>query len=115
MKPAAELEEVWLAHGDHENFFWRRGMSSSPITHASLQDHEDDWLLSGEGDGDRYGAESYFIWKLYTDEEKTKLWNAHGQKELYKWAHDLRRPIPIGADENAARLSFATIGPFDIA
>jgi hypothetical protein len=87
-------------------------LRSSPISLSDLEHHEACWLESA--DGDNYGGESYFIWRFYDDDEKQKLWDEHGQKTNYKWSPDLRRPIPIDADENDAINSFLTMGPFNI-
>jgi len=62
-----------------------------------------------------YGGDSYFIWHFYSDIEKTKLWNEHGDKELYHWEPLLRRPIPKGASVDVAMVAFTTHGPFNIA
>src|ERR1700730_3202896 len=52
-----QCEALWLAAGDPEKFFWRRGLDQ-PITRDELRDHENDWLFSAEGDGDNFGGES---------------------------------------------------------
>jgi hypothetical protein len=110
----SKSEALWLAHGDPEKFFWRPKMKH-PISMEDLANHETCWLESGEAGADLYGAESYFIWKHYSEDAKQTLWDDFGDKENYKWNADLRRPIPIDADENDAINSFLTSGPFNIA
>jgi hypothetical protein len=99
-------EALFAAHGNPETHFWRPGMDQ-PISISDLEHHEACWLESGEGDNDPYGAESYFIWKFYSDEERIELWETHGQKELYHWEPVLRRPIPKGASVDAAMVMFS--------
>jgi hypothetical protein len=98
-------EALWLAHGDEDKFFWRNGLKQ-PITLDELRDHENDWLFSAEGVGDNFGGQSYFVHTFYADDEKQKLWDDFGDKELYKWELLLRRPIPIGASVDAAMVAF---------
>jgi hypothetical protein len=106
-----QCEALWAAHGNPATHFWKPGMKQ-PITRDALHDHENEWLFSAQGDGDNFGAESYFVWKHFSDEEKQALWAQHPEPALYKWNADLRRPIPIDANENDAINSFLTIGPF---
>lgn len=104
-------EALWLAHGDEEKFFWRKGMRSSPITREELEDHEARWLTP---DNDPYGGESYFVHTYYSDNEKIALWRDFGDKENFQWEPVLRRPIPIGASIDSAMVAFTGIGPFNI-
>jgi hypothetical protein len=67
-----ELEALWLEHGDDSKLFWRRGMFR-PITKQDLKAEEDGWLLSAVDD--RYQLKSYFVFCLYTDDEKRTLWD----------------------------------------
>jgi len=101
---------LWAAHGNPETHFWRPGLDQ-PITRDELRDHEARWLTP---DNDNYGGESYFIWNHYGEAEKIALWNEFGSKELYHWEPILRRPIPKGANVDAAMVAFGTIGPFNI-
>jgi hypothetical protein len=102
-------EALWQAHGDDSKMFWRPGMRL-PITLEDLENHEACWLESGEGDNDLFGGDSYFIHTFYTSDERQKLWADFGDKALYKWTPELRRPIPINADWNAAINTFAGTG-----
>jgi hypothetical protein len=106
--------ELWSAHGNQETYFWRPKMYQ-PITREELEHHEACWLEAGAPDADDYGGNSYFIWEHYSEGEKKKLWDTHGQKELYHWEPVLRRPIPKGASVDAAMVAFTTMGPFNIA
>jgi len=105
--------ELWEAHGDDSKMFWRPGMDQ-PITREDLEHHEACWLEAGEAGADLYGGESRFVHTYYTSKERQALWDTFGDKALYKWNADLRRPIPISADENNAINSFLGNGPFDI-
>jgi hypothetical protein len=108
-------EALWLAHGNPDTHFWRRGLDL-PITLSELEHHEACWLESGAPDSnDACGGESYFIWNYYSDEEKQTLWNEHGDIESFHWEICLRRPIPKGASIDAAMVEFTTIGPWTIA
>ena len=105
---------LWSAHGNPETHFWRSGLDQ-PISMEDLEHHEACWLDSGEGDNDLYGGDSYFIHTYYTSDQRQKLWSEFGDKSLYHWTPELRRPIPIGADWNAAINTFAGSGlvPYD--
>jgi hypothetical protein len=109
-----QCEALWAAHGDQEKFFWRPKMKQ-PISMEDLEHHEACWLESAEGDGDRYGGDSYFVHTFFNEAEKIALWRDFGDKDLYHWELLLRRPIPIGASVDAAMVAFTTIGPFNIA
>ena len=102
-------------NGDHSRFFWRVGMRTPISITPDLEHHEACWLDSGEGDNDLYGGDSYFIHTYYTSDQRQKLWSEFGDKSLYHWTPELRRPIPIGADWNAAINTFAGSGlvPYD--
>jgi hypothetical protein len=65
-----ELAALFEEHGDTDSMFWRRDMSL-PITLEKLEAFEDAWLESGEDD--KYGFNSYFINKYYSDDEKQTL------------------------------------------
>lgn len=91
-KHTDELEALWNEYPD-EKMFWRPTMSQ-PITHEALAANEDGWLASGTDD--EYGANSYFIAKNYSDEEKQELWDERGDKSRYQWKPGMRRPEPIG-------------------
>jgi hypothetical protein len=105
-----QCEALWSAHGDEEKFFYRPGMRL-PISMEDLEHNEACWLTP---DNDNFGGESYFIWKFYDDDEKQKLWDDFGDKELYHFESCLRRPIPRGASVDAAMVAFTTNGPFNI-
>jgi len=102
-----KAETLWLAHGDPDKFFWKKGMRSSPITREELEDHEARWLTP---DNDEYGRDSFFVHHYYDDNEKTALWRDFGDKEQYHWETCLRRPIPIGASVDAAMVAFSGDG-----
>jgi hypothetical protein len=105
-----QCEALWLAHGNPETHFWRPKMNQ-PISMEDLEHHEACWLTP---DNDNFGGDSYFIWKHYSDDEKQKLWDDFGDKELYHFESCLRRPIPRGASVDAAMVAFTTNGPFNI-
>ena len=65
-KPDDELAPLWLAHGDDEKFFWRRGIDSMPISLETLTRYENAWL--GTGKGSEYGGSAFFVFKNYTDQ-----------------------------------------------
>jgi hypothetical protein len=87
-----ELEAVWREYGDGDSMFWRRDMGL-PITLEDLESREESWLASGEGD--KYGGESYFIYRYFSDEEKQTLWNERGDKTRFQWVPGMRKPEAI--------------------
>ena len=86
------LADLWKAHGDDTKMFWRSGVGL-PITLEHLEGFEDAWLASG--DSDEYGGASFFIYNYYSNDEKRKLWDSRGDKSLYRWQPEMRKPMVI--------------------
>ena len=84
-----ELETLWLEHGDTNSMFWRRGVGL-PITLEHLEGFEDLWLNAGKND--EYGGNSFFVYRYYSNDEKQTLWDARGDKSLYRWQPGMRKP-----------------------
>ena len=87
-----DLEALWLTHGDDIKMFWRRSVGL-PITLELLEGFEDAWLASG--DNDEYGGNSYFVYRFCSDDEKRKLWESRGDKDLLRWQPGMRKPMVI--------------------
>jgi hypothetical protein len=69
-KSQDELSSSCAEHGNDDDMFWR-SRYCLPITRETLEEHENSWLASGEGD--EYGRASCFIDAHYSDDEKSAL------------------------------------------
>jgi hypothetical protein len=87
-----DLDALFYEHGDSKTMFWRSDMFR-PITLDDLKAEEDGWLNSGESD--KYGFNSYFVFKYYSDAEKQTLWNKRGNKKQFRWNPGMRKPEAI--------------------
>lgn len=91
-KPREELATLWEEYGDTSAMFYRCGMTH-PISREQLTANENAWLASGADD--EYGANSYFIATIYTDDEKQSLWSKRGDNESFRWESGMRRPVAL--------------------
>lgn len=74
---------------------YRMVCAAIPITSEDLEAREDQWLNSGGDGADKYGFNSFFVYKYYSDDEKAALFKERGEKRLYRWQPGMRKPKAI--------------------